>query len=376
MQTCPLLNRPIPPIMKLLKKIFLGLFATAMILVVIYMLGPKVKTQDLTIAYPEVPTDTQGLEKYLSSREDSVNGLKPGNEAYIIWADSVAKQKTPYSIVYIHGFGASPMEGDPVHRFLAAHFGANLFVTRLPEHGISRKNGMEYLTAQDLANAAGEAYQIGKSLGEKVIVVGTSMGGSLGLLLASQQADLHALVLYSPAIRDENRLLEGFFKPWVFWVMKKTLLEDGVMNQQREGEKGDYWSEEYHANGYESLAVLLYSEMNEETFAKVKQPVFMGYYYKNDQEKDMVVSVSKMQEMFGQLGTAPALKKELAFPKTGDHVIASSITSQDWQTVLFQTIDFLEKVTQVPANPAYQNQVEQMTKANQLLDSIPFEGQN
>ncbi|MCM0041316.1 MAG: alpha/beta hydrolase [Algoriphagus sp.] len=360
----------------MLKKIFLGLFATAMILAIVYMLGPKVDTQQLNIAYPEVPSDPKGLEDYLKTREDTVKGMKHGNEAYIIWADSLNKQKTPYSIVYIHGFGASPMEGDPVHRFLAAHFGANLFVTRLPEHGISRKNGMEYLTAQDLANAAGEAYQLGKSLGEKVIVVGTSMGGSLSLLLASQQADIHALVLYSPAIRDEKRLLEGFFKPWVFWIMKKTLLEDGVMNQQREGEKGDYWSEEYHANGYQSLAVLLYSEMNEETFAKVKQPVFMGYYYKNEQEKDRVVSVAKMQEMFGQLGTASSLKKEMPFPKTGDHVIASSITSQDWQTVLFQTIDFLEKVTRVPANPVYQQQVEQMTQANQLLDSIPFEKQN
>lgn len=356
----------------MVKKIFLGLFATAMILAMVYMLGPKVETQRLTIAYPEIPKDPKGLEDHLKNREDTVKGMKPGNKAYIIWADSLNKQKTPYSIVYIHGFGASPMEGDPVHRFLAAHFSANLFVTRLPEHGISRKNGMEYLTAQDLANAAGEAYQIGKSLGEKVIVVGTSMGGALSLLLASQQADIHALVLYSPAIRDEKRLLEGFFKPWVFWIMKKTLLDDGVMNQKRVGEKGYYWSEEYHANGYESLAVLLYSEMNEETFSKVKQPVFMGYYYKNEQEKDLVVSVAKMQEMFGQLGTAPELKKEMAFPKTGDHVIASSITSQDWQSVLFQTIDFLEKVTQVPANPAYQQDVEQMTKANHLLDSIPF----
>jgi hypothetical protein len=38
--------------------------------------------------------------------------------------------------------------------------------------------------------------------------------------------------------------------------------------------------------------------------------------------------------------------------------------------VLFSTIEFLEKVAKVPANPAYQQQVEQMTKANQLLDSI------
>lgn len=354
----------------MLKKIFLGLFATAMILVVVYMLGPKVSTQSLTIAFPGVPTDSQALESYLRSREDSVKGLKPGNEAYILWADSLTKKKTPYSIVYIHGFGASPMEGDPVHRFLAAHFGANLFATRLPEHGIIRENGMEYLSAQALANAAGEAYQIGKSLGDKVIVVGTSMGGALGLLLASQQPDLHALVLYSPAIRDEAKLLEGLFKPWTFLVMKKTMLKNGVNKQPREGEKGAYWSEEYHANGYESLAVLLYSEMNQTTFAKVKQPVFMGYYFKNEKEKDMVVSVPKMQEMYSQLGTPTALKKEMAFPKTGDHVIASSITSQDWQGVLFSTIEFLEKVGKVPANSAYQQQVEQMTEASRLLDSI------
>ena len=47
------------PFMKLLKKIFLGLFATAMILAIVYMLGPKVKTQELTIAYPDIPMDAQ-----------------------------------------------------------------------------------------------------------------------------------------------------------------------------------------------------------------------------------------------------------------------------------------------------------------------------
>ncbi|WP_332910444.1 alpha/beta hydrolase [Algoriphagus boritolerans] len=104
------------------------------------------------------------------------------------------------------------MEGDPVHRFLASHFGANLFVTRLPEHGISRANGMEYMTAQKLADAAGEAYQIGKSLGDSVIVVGTSMGGALTLLLASQQPEIKSVILYSPAIRDRGERLEAFFQ--------------------------------------------------------------------------------------------------------------------------------------------------------------------
>ena len=71
----------------MVKKIFLGLFATAMILAIVYMLGPKVETQRLTIAYPEIPSDAEGLEEYLAKREDTVKGMKPGNEAYIIWAD-------------------------------------------------------------------------------------------------------------------------------------------------------------------------------------------------------------------------------------------------------------------------------------------------
>lgn len=353
----------------MLRKIFLGLFASAMILAVLYMLGPKVQEEKLTIHFPEVPTQLDELEAYLKQREDTVKGLKPGNEAYIQWADST-KQKTTYSIVYIHGFGAGPMEGDPVHRFLGEHFGANVFVTRLPEHGIRRPNGMEYMTAQKLADGAGEAYQIGKSLGDSVIVVGTSMGGALTLLLASQQPDIKALVLYSPAIRDAGGRLEAFFKPWTKLIMEKTMTENGSMDMKRTGEKGQFWSEVQHINGYESLAKLMYSNMNKETFEKVKQPVFLGYYYKSEQEQDFVVSVPKMLEMYGQLGTAPELKKEMAFPGTADHVIASSITSKDWQTVMFSTIDFLENVAKVPARAAFQERIEEMAKANELLKEI------
>ncbi len=354
----------------MLRKIFLGLFATAIVLVILYMLGPKVKTQQLRIHFPEVPTRINELEAYLAQREDTVLGLKPGNEAYILWADSLNKRKTPYSIVYIHGFGASPMEGDPVHRFLASHFGANLFVTRLPEHGIKRENGMEYLTAQKLADAAGEAYQIGKSLGDSVIVVGTSMGGALSLLLASQQPDIHSILLYSPAIRENGERLEALFKPWTKYLMEKTVMKNGVLHQNREGEKAAFWSEDYHINGYESLAVLLYSMMNQETFQKVKQPLFMGYYYKSAEEQDRVVSVPKMLEMYSQLGTPEDKKREMAFPKSGDHVIASSITSTDWEGVLFTSIDFLENVAHVPSRPEYQEMVQEMMDTKEVIEKI------
>lgn len=351
----------------MLKRIFLGLFATAMILVIVYMLGPKVSTQELTIEFPTVPTRLNELSKYISSREDTVIGLKKDNEAYIVWADSANKSKTPYSIVYIHGFSASPMEGDPVHRFLAEHFGANLFVTRLPEHGINRANGMEYLTAQDLANAAGEAYQIGKSLGDEVIIVGTSMGGALSILLASQQPDIKALVLYSPAIRDNGEKLGAFFSPWSKKLMEMTMMDNKVLHQKREGEKLAYWSDQIHVNGYQSLAVLMYSEMNKSTFEKIKQPLFLGYYYKNDSEQDLVVSVPKMLEMFDQVSTPANMKFKKAFPNTGDHVIASSVTSKDWEGVMFSTIDFLENTVGIPSKAEYQDQVNSIIQAENSL---------
>lgn len=353
----------------MLRKIFLGLFATAMVIAIVYMLGPKVEEQELLIQFPEVPTRVNELSEYIQQREDTVKGLKAGNEAYIIWADSANKRKTPYSIVYIHGFGASPMEGDPVHRFLADHFGANLFVTRLPEHGIKRENGMEYLSAQKLADAAGEAYQIGKSLGDEVIVIGTSMGGALTLLLASQQEDIKAIMLYSPAVRDNGGRLEPLFKPWSKFLMEKTMMKNSVIHQDRKGDKAAFWSEDYHINAYESLAVLLYSMMNENTFKKIKQPLFLGYYYKSAEEQDFVVSVPKMLEMYQQVSTPETLKREVAFPQAGDHVIASSITSKDWEGVLFESINFLENVVKIPSRPEYAELVNQMQQVQEVKEN-------
>lgn len=351
----------------MIKKIFLGIFSTAMILVIIYILGPKLNQVPIQIQLSQVPSDPSALELYLTEHEDTVKGLKTGNGAYIQWADSTQKIKTPFSIIYIHGFGGSGMEGDPVHRFLAEHFGANLFVTRLPEHGIRRSNGMEYLTAQSLANAAGEAFQIGKTLGDSVIVVGTSMGGSLALLLASQFPDVHSLILYSPAIRDNGEQLGALFQPWMAKIMEITLMKDKMIRQKRTGEKASYWTEDYHLNGYKSLAGILYTEMNENTFKKISQPVFLGYYFKNPKEQDFVVSVPKMKEMFAQLGTPKDRKKQIPFPKSGDHVIASSITSQDWEGVLFETINFLETTASVPPKTRYLNKIHELIEAKKIM---------
>ena len=95
------------------------------------------------------------------------------------------KNKTAYSIVYLHGFSASQAEGDPVHKNIAAMFGCNLYLSRLAEHGIDTTEPMMNLTADKNWESAKQALAIGKQLGNKVILMGTSTGGTNALQLGS-----------------------------------------------------------------------------------------------------------------------------------------------------------------------------------------------
>jgi hypothetical protein len=65
------------------------------------------------------------------------------------------------------------------------------------------------------------------------------------------------------------------------------------------------------------------------TFGKIKQPVLTLYYYKDKAHQDPVVKVSAMHEMMNALGTQAPLKKEVAIPNGGNHVLGSSMLSGD-----------------------------------------------
>jgi hypothetical protein len=84
--------------------------------------------------------------------------------------------------------------------------------------------------------------------------------------------------------------------------------------------------------------------MKKETFERITCPVFMAYYYKNEEEQDKTVSVPAMLKMFDELATPPASKEKMAFPEAGAHVIASYIRSKDWQGVERETERFLSGI--------------------------------
>ncbi|MFM8806887.1 MAG: alpha/beta hydrolase, partial [Sphingomonadales bacterium] len=159
--------------MKYLKGLAIILLAFLML----YWAGPRPAKPVYSLVLPEVPSDAVALEQYIRDQE-SQHKIKPNNEARIVWANDSLRTPTEYALVYLHGFSASQMEGDPVHRNLAARFGMNLYLSRLQDHGIDTTAPLGGMTAQGLWESAVQALAIGKKLGKKVILMSTSTGGT------------------------------------------------------------------------------------------------------------------------------------------------------------------------------------------------------
>lgn len=314
-------------------------------LIILFAVGPSPKQPALEVESPQISGDLRVIEAAIAAAEKQVAGLKPDNESRIIWSDSIP-QKTPYSVVYLHGFNASWAEGEPIHREFAQRYGCNLYIPRLYAHGLSDKDAMLEFNADSLLASAAKALAVGKQLGEKVILMSCSTGGTLALLLAAEDPDIAGIIAYSPNIAIANEaafLLNG---PWGLQIAR-AVYEGEYRTYEAPEDYKKYWATTYRLEGLVELQNLLEYGMTESTFSKVSQPFFMGYYYKNEEEQDDVVSVAAMQEMFRQISTPENLKREIAFPKVGHHVLASYLKSQDLDAVRTATFSFAEDILQL-----------------------------
>lgn len=313
-----------------------------MLLVLVYLAGPTPEKFIPDTSLPLITADATALEKQIAEKESAFKTLRPNNEARIIWADST-KEKTAWSIVFLHGFSASWREGDPVVLDLAKRYGCNVFLPRLYAHGLDTADNMVNLTAEKLLQSAKEAVAIGKAIGEKVLVISSSTGGTLSLYLASGKENIDAMVLYSPNVKIYDPTAKLLEKPWGLQISRAVTGSD-FRGWDAPPEKKKYFTTNYRLEALISLQSLISHTMKKETFEKITCPVFLGYYYKNEVEQDKVVSVKAMEEMFAELGTSNEKKKEIPFPEAGNHVICSDFDSKDIAGVEHETFKFCEEV--------------------------------
>ena len=312
------------------------------LLLLLYVLGPRPSKPDYSLLIQQqYADDLRLLEDSVRNAEASIN-LKPDNEARIIWA--MPYQKTPFSIVYLHGNGASQEEGDPIHEALAHRYGCNLFLSRLSEHGIAGDNPMLTIDAFNWMQSALDAIVLGKKIGEKVILVSTSTGSTLGLYLASKYPDLvDGHIMMSPNIDlfDSRSFLLS--QPYGLQVARR-IMDSDFYGWEAPGTAQRYWYTRYRIEGLCTLKSMIDCNMDETTFENVTDPLIMVYYYKDDTRQDEVVSVKRMKEMFEQLGTPPAKKIQVALPDAGTHIIGSDIFNKNLQSLWEPLAAFCEDV--------------------------------
>lgn len=297
-----------------------------------YLLGPRPAIPAYDTELPQIPETATAVETYVESREQR-HDIKPENGARIVWADPATKAKTPVAVVYLHGFSASPREGFPAHVSFAEKFGCNLYLARLSDHGIDTVPAMAHLTVDRLWNSAVEAYAIGKQLGDEVILMGTSTGGTLALKLASVYPEIKGIINFAPNIEINDPAAFLLNKPWGLQIARLVFNGD-TRTVPSDATYRKYWYDTYRLEATVELQQLLSTAAVEEVFEQITCPVWSGFYYRDEEHQDPTVRVSAIKEMHNELGTPDSLQAAVAFPGAETHVIACDLVSKSVEEVM------------------------------------------
>jgi alpha-beta hydrolase superfamily lysophospholipase len=106
-----------------------------------------------------------------------------------------------HAIVMFHGLTNCPAQFDSLAR-IAYERGANVFVPRLPRHGMADRMTKELgrSDAHELVRFTDRAIDAAHGLGDSVTVVGLSVGGTLAAWAAQERTDVRRAILIAPMI--------------------------------------------------------------------------------------------------------------------------------------------------------------------------------
>lgn len=182
---------------------FMKLLSHALVVVVLLasaalLFGPRTPFDDDPQAVEAPPAEE--LDGWLAAREAEVPDLRPGAAKEIVWADPAAPARTPLAVVYVHGFSATKAEIRPVPDIVARELGANLHFARLTGHGRT-SDAMGEATVGAWFDDVAEALAVGRRIGDRVLVIATSTGGTLAALFAADpemSRDVAGIAFVSP----------------------------------------------------------------------------------------------------------------------------------------------------------------------------------
>jgi alpha-beta hydrolase superfamily lysophospholipase len=320
-----------------MKRRLMILIAAVAIIALLLALGPRPST-DGTIRFDSA-TIGEDVDAYLAASEAKLNGLRPGTEKEVVWANA-DKRKTQLSVIYLHGFSASKMESRPFADDLARAIGANLYYARLAGHG---GNGEDLANVEfnDWANDVAEAMAIGRRIGERVVVIGNSTGAALAVWAAARSdlaSDMHALVLLSPnfAVRGASTGLLNM--PWGPLILPLYFGATRSFEPHNAGH-AKWWTTSYPSRAVFPMAALLRATAAIR-FEDITVPAMFIY-----SPSDTVIQTREVERVYRRWGGKKQIKQVTDAEDPSQHAIVGDILSPSTTApVLEETLAWLNSL--------------------------------
>lgn len=277
-------------------------------------IGPKVPSPR-----PKPPHDIDKLEQWLIAQEAKFTDIKPGNAKGIGWANA-HHERTPWAVVYLHGFSASRLETAPVSDQVAHALGANVFHSRLAGHGRTSA-ALCTVSAQDWMADALEALQIGQILGDKVLFISCSTGSTLAtwLALSSKGRNVAAHVFMSPNFGLRDKRAELIYSLWSK-PLAFALRTQNVGWAPSFPEEANAWTTPYPMRALLPMMALL-RHVRRSDLSKFKTPVLVLF-----SENDQTVNPEKTRLIFKKFASpAKAIQTVSYSIAKGQHVLAGDL---------------------------------------------------
>jgi len=266
----------------------------------------------------------EGVQVYFETSEAGVKDITPGTEKRVIWADGFKEKRTAISVLYIHGFSATSQEIRPVPDQIAAALGANLVYTRLQGHGLPGAE-LARASASTWMVETAEALAAARAVGERVVVISTSTGGTLAAAAAlnPELSDkVAAMIFVSPNFGVNNPA--AFLMTWPaakYWL--PMLLGGEYQSSSDNPRRKGYWTNSYPWSALVPMGALV-KKVVALDFSTANTPALFWF-----SQEDKVVRPDMTRQIAGQWGgVADIVTVKMG---TGDdphsHVIAGDIMS-------------------------------------------------
>lgn len=293
--------------------------AALALVVLAVALGPRERFDDRWVE----PDPTGDLDEWLAAREARVPGIRAGDQKAIVWADPVGREATPIAVVYLHGFSADRHEIEPVLTDLASEMGFNVFFTRLRGHG---RDGpaMAEAAVEGWLDDTAEAVAIGSRIGERVVVMGTSTGGTLATWAANRPEAvdrIDGVVLVSPNYQPRDRSSRVLLYPWGSVIAGLVLGEQRCFTPEND-DQARHWTTCYPTSALSTMMALVEHVRTMDVTA-VRAPTLVLY-----DPADQVVDPTETERVIaGLVSTSPTLYQVRSSSDPAHHVLAGDIIS-------------------------------------------------